>query len=513
MAIRLSGMASGMDTETMVQELMKAQRMKSTKLEGKKVKLEWKQEKWQELNKKLYSFYTGPLTDMRMQGNYSIKSAVSTDSNKVRVTAGNSAVTGNHQIKVNEVATAQYVTGAELKGLKDTNGNSLVVTGNTTMEELGAITASGDKKISINGKDITVTKDTKVSELEALMRTKGINASFDKVQKRFFLSSKTSGSAGAFSLNAGSDVDLSKLGLGTVEKDGSTNETSIGVPANIGMKLASAQNAKFEYNGAEMTATSNTVTVNGLTFELLGKTGTEAVNINVKNDTQAVYDKIKAFVKGYNEILTSLNEMYNAPTSKGYNPLTDEEKEAMSEKEVEKWETKIKTSLFRREEGIGSLISRMRADINVSVEINGKKYGLASFGVKGTDYTEKGLLHIAGDKDDSTVANKSNDLMKALEENPEAVMTVFTKFAENLYSSYADSMGKSSTLRSTLTFYNDKEMKKQIEDYNDKLKIMEEKLADIENRYYKQFTAMEKAMANMNSKSNSLAAMLGTGQK
>ena len=57
-------------------------------------------------------------------------------------------------------------------------------------------------------------------------------------------------------------------------------------------------------------------------------------------------------------------------------------------------------------------------------------------------------------------------------------------------------------------------MTKDLKTYKDDLKKMESKLKDIEDRYYKQFTAMETAMAKLNSQTNSLAALMGmsTGQ-
>lgn len=494
MPIRLSGLASGLDTESIVAEMMKAQRLKLNKVENKKTKLEWKQEKWQELNKKLYSFYTGSLNNMKLQGSFNTRGATSSNPNMVAVTAGNGAVEGNHQIKVSQLATAQYVTGGKLEG----------ATASTTMKELGVVGEGSSAKISINGKEITVDADMKISDLVTRIKEAGVNASFDSAQKRLFISSRSTGSASAFSLlvSEGS-IDLSKMGLGTF--DGTTAVSGT-------MTLAKAQDAVFEYNGASMTSTSNIITANGLTFELLGTTGADAVNINVKKDTQAVYDKIKSFVKEYNELLKQMNELYYAGTAKGYEPLTEEQKSAMSEKEIEKWESKIKDSLLRRDNGIGSLLNTMRTQMSRGVEYDGKSYSLASFGIKSANYTEKGILHINGDKDDSMVAALSDDLMKALEENPEAVMETFNKLAGDLYTSFAEET-KSNSLRSALTFYNDKEIKKQIDDYKSDLSAMEKKLADIENRYYKQFTAMEKAMSNMNAQSNYLASMLGTGGK
>jgi flagellar hook-associated protein 2 len=497
MPIRLSGLASGLDTESIVSELMSAQRLRKTKIENKKTKAEWKQDQWKELNKKLYAFYTGSLSKMKMQGSFSTKKAESSDASKVSVTAGNNAVEGTHNIKVNSLASAQYVTGSKL-------GND--VTGSTTLSSLGV----GEGNVTITSgtksKTITISATTTVNEFIAKLKEGGINASFDTSQKRIFLSSKGSGSDGAFSLSAAPELDLSKIGLssfGSTDSDGSVALSGGGT-----MTFVSAKNAEFEYNGAAMTSSTNSVTANGLTFNLLGTTGTGSVNINVSGNTKAVYESVKSFVKEYNELITEMNKLFEASSAKGFEPLTDEQKEAMSEDQIDKWESKIKDSLLRRDNALGSLISTMRSSLSQSIIFEGKGYSLSTFGIRTANYTEKGLLHIDGDEEDSSVAAQDNKLMQALEDNPKAVMETLNTLAGKLYTSFSENI-KSTSLRSALTFYNDKEIKKQIDDYEDDLKKLEIKLSDIENRYYKQFSAMEKAMSKMNSQSNYLASMLG----
>ncbi len=500
MPIRLSGLASGMDTESIVAEMMKAQRLKLTKIENKKTKLEWKNEIWQDLNKKLYAFYTGSLNSMKMQGTFNTRTAVSSNENKVAVTAGNGAVEGNHMIKVSRLASAQYVTG----GVIDKPG--IEVNTLTSLKDLGVGTGeievtNGEKKVSL-----MVDDSTTIGDLLNTMKTAGLNASFDTTQKRIYLSSKDTGADAAFSM---AGIDLSSIGLASFDGKGSVQ----GDKNN--MALVKAEDAEFEYNGSTMTSSSNSISINGLSFQLLGTTGTDTVNINVKKDIQAVYDKVKGFVKEYNELMKQMNEFYYAKTAKGFEPLTEDEKSAMSEKEIEKWEAKIKDSLLRRDDGIDKLLGMMRTSLGQSVNSGGKSYSLASFGIKSTDYTEKGILHIDGDKDDSIVASLENKLMKALEENPEAVVDTFCQLAGELYSGFSKEImgGNKGSLRSALTFYNDKEIKNQIDDYKDRLYNMERKLETMENRYFKQFSAMEKAMSEMNSKSNYLASMLGTGNK
>ena len=133
MAIRLSGLISGMDTEAIVSELMKAQRLKTTKIQNKITTTEWKDEKWKALNTKIYSFYTGQLSKVRMQGNFAVKKGTSSNESKVEVTAGTNAPEGTHLIKVKQLASAQFITGAKVG--KDNNGNDINM--NTKLVDLG----------------------------------------------------------------------------------------------------------------------------------------------------------------------------------------------------------------------------------------------------------------------------------------------------------------------------------------------------------------------------------------
>ena len=87
MAIRMSGMVSGLDTEGIIQSLMEVQTKKKTKVENNKTKLEWKQEKWNDLNNKIYKLYTGTLSNMRLSSSFNAKKASSTDESKVKVSA------------------------------------------------------------------------------------------------------------------------------------------------------------------------------------------------------------------------------------------------------------------------------------------------------------------------------------------------------------------------------------------------------------------------------------------
>ena len=182
----------------------------------------------------------------------------------------------------------------------------------------------------------------------------------------------------------------------------------------------------------------------------------------------------------------------------------------MSDDEVEKWNNKIKSSLLRRDDTLNGLITSFRNTMMGAIETSsGKKISLASLGITtSTDYKEGGLLHIKGDEDDDVYADETNVLKKMLEDDPDTVMEVLTGVATNLYNDLNKKMA-STTYSSAFTFYNDKQMKTQMDTYKKDISNWETKLAALEDRYYSQFTAMEKALANLQSQQSSLSGFFG----
>lgn len=699
MAIRMTGMVSGLDTEAIIESLVEAQKTKNKKKTDEKTKLEWKQEIWKELNTKLYKFTTGTVSKMRLQSTYGTKKATCSDTSKVTVKGNASAPLGSQNLTIDKLAKSGYLTGAQIK-----TEDQGTVTTSTTVKEMGITDGSTISiKVGDKTKDVTLKGDMKISDVLTELKEVGVNASFDATQKRFYISSKKSGEENDFSLVA-SDANgrdaLQKLGLATKDLsaaeekeykkwaatvDGTTTDDEIfanitgnselnaayeakitsltesykeqikskeeelsglndektalqtelddlnaldldnddvlnqyvtdhadkfwdindewngmsdaekaatgaadlqgyqrikaketnqadidakqdeidakqgeidaeqaeiddinnnklnGANGNDGVVeeakayvIAKAKDAKavlangigytgpyatkingqdavFTLNDVEYRSNTNETTINGVSLTFTGTTAPgEVISFTITNDVDSVYNTIKDFVKEYNEILEELNKLYTADSAKGYDPLTDEQKDAMSEDEVEKWEKKIKDSLLRRDDTVSGITSTMRNSLLTNYEYNGKKYSLSSFGiVTSSDYTEKGKLHIKGDADDDTYSAETNKLKAALEEDPDAVMNVLSGIFEKLYSGLQDKMKKTS-MSSALTFYNDTYMKNQLVTLNKQIKNDETKVTKLEDKYYKQFTAMEVAMQKMQEQQSYLSSFLGS---
>ena len=275
------------------------------------------------------------------------------------------------------------------------------------------------------------------------------------------------------------------------------------------------QDAIVELNGATFTSASNNFQINGLTITANQLTGAdEEISITTDTDTQGIYDMIKGFFTEYNTLIKEMDSLYNADSAKGYEPLTDDEKEAMTDKEIEKWEEKIKKALLRRDDTLQSVSDSIKNAFQKSYEINGKKYSLSSFGIKTGGYftsgnNEKSIFHIDGDSKDSTSSGNTDKLMAAIASDPDTVCEFFNKLADGVYTELSNKM-KGTTLSSAYTVYNDKSMKNEYNEYTKTIKSWEEKIESYEEKYRKQFTAMEKALATLNSNSSSLTGLLGS---
>lgn len=285
--------------------------------------------------------------------------------------------------------------------------------------------------------------------------------------------------------------------------------------ANAGMLAGTkvnAQDAKILIDGAEFTSMTNTFSVNGLTLTAQEVTDKE-VTMTTSTDTDGIYSMIKNFFTEYNKLINEMDASYNAESSKGYEPLLSEEKEALSDSEVEEWEKKIKDSILRRDSTLSSVSFSMASVLLQGVEVNGKQMYLSDFGINTLGYfkaaeNERNAYHIDGDPDDSTTKANDDVLKSMIASDPETVMNFFTKLSTNLYDDLTKKMA-GTTLSSAMTVYNDKQLKSEYDDYTDKIKKQEEKLNAMMDKWYAKFSAMEVAMSKLESRSSSLTSILG----
>ncbi|MED3650570.1 flagellar filament capping protein FliD [Heyndrickxia sporothermodurans] len=273
-------------------------------------------------------------------------------------------------------------------------------------------------------------------------------------------------------------------------------------------------NAKFNINGLDTERTSNTFEMNGVTFTLK-KTFDTAESVSIKNDSSKVFDNIKAFVDEYNKLIDTVNKKISEDRYRDYGPLTDEQREQLSDKQQEMWEEKAKSGLLKGDTMLSGALTQMRMSMyqpvdNANVASAFKQ--LAAIGIKTTaNYLEGGKLEI----DEAA-------LKKAIEDDPTSV--------ENLFRGTGDTTSSKGIVQrlyddvsTTINKLNDRAGKaystnqqftigRNLDDVAKKITSFTDRLKQIEDRYYRQFSAMESAIQKSNNQMNYLLQQFSSGQ-
>lgn len=677
MPMRLSGLMSGMDTESIIQQLVEAKKTKVTKAVKAQKSLKYKQDAWKDLNKQIVNLYNKSLNNMRFESSFLKKVTKVSNSSVVSVITGEGAMNSVQSLEVDQLAKSAYLTGGEIG--KTTSGED--VTGKTKLSELG-FSGSGVIRVTTSEgtKDITMNGDMTVSSFVNSMRNAGLTANFDESNGRIHIAAKSSGEKNDFSIMAmnadglkalntlklsytdgleskyddmvankdktvkrlqdnklkglvsdwnryrgnrgkilesfeqadidkinaklkdsGSSIELGSEDLkysdltdadwaqidkaindvvdasansnsetdkatadalkkwtdneskiteleksfkkdssGNIEVDADgnpaalTDEVMAEVEQSVvkeiqdalqtwaelisspssGAKKTAGEDAKITLNGIEYTSDKNSLEVNGLTLTVSATTNGNPVTITTEDDTNGIYDMVKGFLKEYNELINKMDKLYNADSAKGYDPLTDEEKDAMSDSAIEEWENKIKDSILRKDSVLGTFANEMKMIMMDGVEVDGKKMYLSNFGIGTLSYfsapdNERNAYHIDGDPDDENTSGNADKLKSMIANDPDTVVSFFTKLSQKMYDKMFDLMKSKEGYSSAMTVYDDKKMQKDYDDYTTKIKELEKKLADYEDKWYAKFAAMETALAKMQNNASAVTSLLG----
>ncbi len=491
MAMRLTGMYSGLDTDSIIQELVAARRTKVDDKTKEQKKLKLKQDAWGELNKKLKSLQS-KVSGMSLSEAYTKRTTKVSNSNIASVITGEGAMNGVQQLRVNKLAKIGYMTGGKVAKTDGGKANAL-----SKLRDFGF---SGEGTLKINGQEVKVGEETSISDVLNELKKAGVNANFDESQQRIYISSKDYGADNNFTIE-GDDSVLNALGL-NVNGTGDAKAVKI-----------DGQDAEIVLNGATYTSKNNVFDINGLTITALTESS-ETITLTTEMDTDGIYDMIKGFLKQYNEVMNEMDKLYNASSAKGYEPLTDDEKMSMSESEIEEWEKKIKDSILRKDENLSSVSTGLREIMSGGISVGGKTLHLFDFGIDTLGYfdageNERNLYHIDGDPDDEDTSGKADKLKGMISSDPDTVINFFSQLSQQLYGKMFDMSKSVNGYRSYGSFYDDKKMQSDYDDYTSKIKDLEDKLTAYEDKWYAKFSKMETAMAKMQSSQNALAGLLG----
>lgn len=510
--LRIGGLASGIDTDTMVTQLIKAHSIPVDRMIQQRQIIEWQRDAFRDMNLKMTDFRNNKLSNYRLQGTFiDYRANIKGDTTAVSAKAVGDVQGSALTIKVDRLATAAAKWSYE----DIRSGNGELDTLKALNQQIDALDrdefAKTDYTIKINGKEINiyVQADSIESIISKINHQTDVTAFYDNETGRISFKSDHTGVT-----NGPDNSDY----IVFEDDDNFLRDTfKINVGTNSETDSTRAMNADVTINGMQTNRTDNVFVVNGIEVTLLEATGREAT-IGMARDTDKIFDAVMNFVKEYNEMLELLNGKIGEEKYRDYRPLTEDQKNAMTDKEIDRWEEMAKSGLLKNDPILSKLANTMRTVISSRVEVeDGKFLSLSSLGIKSGSYTERGKLYV-----------DEFALREAIEADPDAVTMLFTKrgndnSSENTATSgqgigttlYAEfKLGLDEIVEkagSPLSLVNNSFIGKSLESMNERIEAANRRLSELEARYYRQFSAMETAMHQLNSQSIALANMFNLG--
>ena len=366
-------------------------------------------------------------------------------------------------------------------------------------ELIGAATP----ELSIGGKAIALTSDSTVAEIISAVNSSdaGIKMTYVESLNRFEFTS-TDGSASPKDITG--NVATALIGAGN-SISGST-EASITVQYKDGTKIS-------------MNSSTDSFSLDGLTIKVNESFAAgDPVTLSSKTNTDAVLTGIKDMIKDYNEIVDLVNKEYSTKPNRNYPPLTDEQKEDMSESEIKAWEEKANTGMLFGDSNLSSLSSDLRSVIlnNGAAMSAFEAIGITS----SSSWTDNGKLIIDEDKLKAAISSDPASIQKLFAGETDAagnkissgaaerLKTVMNKYAKTEGSPKGLLIEKAGHPSSPLSLINNSfyTQMKDIDTFVSKLKV---RLQAEQTRYQTQFTNLETVISNLNSQSGWLAQQFG----
>jgi flagellar hook-associated protein 2 len=495
--VRLDGLASGLDTTQMVKDLMKAEKAPLNKLLQKKQSEEWTRDQYRDMNVLLLDLQKTTF-DMKLQGSY-LKKTMTSD-NEAIVSAKQKGTPSLASYDVEVTTLPQSGKAASVKFVNNMADDSTAI-GEAFGFKIGAATI-----------DVTATDTiaSVISKINATSATTGITAAYLKDDKSITFTTSAADSTAAISIDVVSPATTFGTSNNLNLSVGTINKTTNSFAPTASQSPQDAAPGSVMINGITHAVNGSTLMFDGIEMNLksVGKT-----KINVKPDEDAIFNSIKSFVDKYNDVISKINGKITETAYKDYKPLLDEEKQALSETQVNQWEDKAKSGLLRQDSLLGSTLNEMRRTLSSSLTgtgVDSKFDTLSEIGITTGAYQEKGKLHIDETK-----------LRQAISENGSNVMDLFTKvstssnpdvqnnetgLANRLYDVLKNGISKVTDKAGSALYLTDNSViGKDLRSMDSNISKWNTRLTDIENRYWKKFTAMETAMNNANSQSSWLS--------
>lgn len=504
---RITGLATGMDIDEMITNMLTGEQEKIDKAEQKKQTQTWQQEIYRDVItdvKGLYDkYFTATSSDYILSSKVFTNMTVnSSNSSVITAKASAGASTINYKFEVTQLATPP-------KFSSDTAENGQTITKAATLSDLGLESGTSFKINYGTDKDSAVINIEPEDTIETLIEkinksTDGeVKASFSEMTGKFSIESTTTGSTSKLQII---DVDNSETEESTKSTSGALSFLGIGSDAVTGTdSKVTVRDSSGAILRENMTNSSNTFTLDGITYTLNGTTNpNETVSLTSTQDTQSTVDKMKAFIEEYNSMMDNIYTLVTEKKNSDYDPLTDAQKEEMSDEEIEKWEEKAKAGVLRNDSELRRFVENMKSAVYGDLE--GLGISLSDIGITSvSDYNKPGQLALDEEKFTEALKENGELVYKATTATLEKIKTVTYNYAGSSSSVFAKKAGIEKTSTAVNNIFSE-----QIKKQEELIKELTTKMEEKEEALYAKFASLESSMNTLNSQMSYLTSMMSS---
>lgn len=501
--IRLPGLATGMDTEAVIKQMLNGEQSKIDKAKQKEQIINWQQEIYREVisdvkgfNDKYFSLTS---KDSIINSDaWNTLTLTSSNTNVITATgmAGSSKI--DYKFDVKKLAEPAKAQSSLVDLKKDSKLTDLGATpGDTFKIDFG----QGADGNPIYSENITIEPDDTIETLVNKINNSNdgkLKASYSEMTGQFSIETLGTGTSSEFKIvnengSVSNSLDFLKMKTKTIDSSGKESIEDFKGSA-IGSKSIIEVSSKDGTLKKTIEEDSNIFIVDGIKYEVNSIGSSE---ITSKQDTKPVVEKMKSFIDDYNKIMDKMYDLITQKVKNDYQPLTEEQKKDMTDEEIERWEKQAKQGILRNDSEMRKFIDEMQNAI-----FGDKMDVLLEMGISShDDYNKKGQISLDEDKFIKALENNSEKVYEVFAKNENSVMekikSTINKYTGGSSSIFAKKAGLEKTSSAVNNFYSE-QLKKQA----DIIKKLQRQMQDKENSLYKKFGALESSMNKLNSQMN-----------
>lgn len=473
---RITGMATGMDIDEMVKGMVAREQSKVDSEEQKQQINEWKQEEYRDVIKNVKGLYdkyfsVGSKDSIIISKVYSTKIINSSDSSIISATAGLGATSINYNIKVDKLAKPAELQSSKVNLTKDTKISDLGLT---------------NRMIKINDVEIDL-KDAKnindvINTINSSFPKNDVQASFSEMSGKFTIKTNNTGISSKFTFEG---ELFEKLELKDGDKLVGTSGTVNG--SNNSIKV-------FDVEGKEIRTInneSNTFTIDNITYDV-NAVSSEPISMISVTDTSSAVKKMKGFIDEYNKVIDNVYDLVTEKGDRNYKPLTQAQRDDMSEDEIKKWESKAKKGILRNDKEMRQFMNSIKSSISGVIESTG--FTLSDIGIKSNaDYNKQGQLTLDEDKFKEALEKNGENVFKTATEAFSNIKDITYNYAGNSSGIFSKKAGMNNSSTEVNNLYS-----KQIRKQEIYIKELKAKMQEKEEKLYKKFAVLESNMSKIN---------------